>query len=147
VIKVDPSLLLSEMWQQVDATDRVYQGVMSVVVHLRKPDGDQEILTEMFVAPTPIVRAFAEFLCHREEEEAFEVKRTEVKFQDLSVSCGDSSQAVHAYECLKHYHMPLSNYSICAELASNNEREWGADSNFKRFKTWYLESWSAPTSA
>ena len=126
------------MWQQVDATDRVYRGVLSVAVQLKKPDGEQETLSEMFIAPTPIVRAFAEFLSQREEEEAFALKHTSVRFQDLTVSCGDSSQAVYAYECLKHYNMPLGNYSICAELASEMGHVWSEDSNFKRFKDWYL---------
>ena len=144
------------MLQYVDATDRVNEELLSIAVLLRRADGTKEKLNEMFLAPTPIVRAFAEFLNSRNEDETFNVKRVPVRFQDITVNCGDSNQAVRAYQCLKHYDMPLSNHKICAELVRpgsegsmdssggdsddsfcSEVRHWRVDRNFQRFKQWY----------
>ncbi len=139
-----------------DVTDRVSEEVLSVVVRVLRPDGNCEVLSEVFIAPTNIVRAFAEFLSRRDEDEAFAVKKSKVKFADVSVSCGDSSSAVHAFECFRHYNMPLGNYHICDELikdsdvvqincdscssdssSMSHELEWATDQHFQRFKRWY----------
>ena len=133
--------------------------LLSLRVRLPHEDGTTETLTEMFVAPPSIVRAFAEFLASREDDEAFSVKHCPVRFQDVSVYCGDSKQAVAAYECLKHYDIPLSNYAICDELVAVPEDDsddsasvdhsvncnasshlyvaWAHDHNYARFKAWY----------
>ena len=65
------------MLQQMNPTDRVYEEVLSMVVQLPKSDGSTETLSDIFIAPTPIVRAFAEFLSQRSEDEAFELKHAE----------------------------------------------------------------------
>ncbi len=144
------------MWQTVDATDRVFEEVLSVVVSVTRPDGTTEILSEIFVAPTPIVRAFAEFLSRRGENEAFGVKKSRVKFADLCVSCADSNQAVHAYKCFQHYNMPLGNYEICDEMIRDSDSDdsdndshgsppedhtnWVSDKHFQLFKCWYKQT-------
>ena len=141
------------MRQHLNVTDRVSEEVLSVVVQVSQPDGNCEVLTEMFVAPTNIVRAFAEFLSHRDEEEVFAVKKSKVKFADVSVSCGDSNRAIIAFECFQHYNMPLGNYHICDalikdsdviscdscshSLSASPDVEWTTDENFQRFKRWY----------
>lgn len=148
------------MMQHLNATDRVSEEVLSVVVRVSRPDGNSEVLSEIFVAPTSIVRAFAEFLSHRDDDETFAVKKSKVKFADVSVSCGDSNRAIHAFECFRHYNMPLGNYHICAELIKDSEDsddsdaeqikseyhsslsishdlDWTTDKNFQRFKHWY----------
>ncbi len=117
------NVLYFTMWQKVDATDRVFEEVLSVVVQLARPDGNSETLNEIFVAPTTIVRAFAEFLSHRNEEETFDVKHCKIRFADVSVSCGDSNQAIHAFKCFQHYNMPLGNYEICDELIRDSDSD------------------------
>lgn len=146
-----------KMWQKVDATDRVYEEVLSVVVRVARPDGNNEILSQIFIAPATIVRAFAEFLSQRNEDETFDVKQCRVRFADVLVSCGDSNQAVHAFECFQHYNMPLGNYEICDELIKDSDQndpdhdsrsshsaednlDWVCDKNFQRFKCWYKQT-------
>ena len=142
------------MIQSINATDRVREEVLSLLVHLNQANGHDEVLSEIFVAPTPIVRAFAEFLSQRDELENFHIKDKSVRFEDLSVSCGDSNQAVLAFECLRHYDVPLGNYKICDELiresekaerssesgslSSQDDEPWTTDKNFTRFKEWYV---------
>ena len=139
------------MLQSIDATDRVREEVLCLHVQVNQPNGNHEALSEIFIAPTPVVKAFAEFLCRRDEDEQFHVKDNRVRFQDLNVSCGDSNQAVLAYECLRHYDVPLGNYSICSDLIRGTDRysesgsdsshegdQWVSDRFFQRFKAWYL---------
>jgi len=162
------------MWQQLNLTDRVYEEVLSLVVSVTRPDGSSEVLSEIFVAPTTIVRAFAEFLCQRSDNEAFAVKKSRVRFVDVTVSCGDTNKAVHAYRCFQHYNMPLGNYEICDELIKDSDLgglmssgsdssdtdhsddiqechldrhddlTWVGDENFQRFKCWYKQTRAVP---
>lgn len=100
----------------------------------------KEIITELFVAPSYIVKSLAEFLTTRDEDETFVVKGKKVNFVDCSVTVGDSKKAVAAYECLRHYNMPLGNYTICSDLLQDSKNpgcNWVSDENFSVFSKWF----------
>jgi hypothetical protein len=102
---------------------------------------DPEILIDMIVAPSHIVRAFASFLANRTEEEEFIIKNHRIKFEDCSITVGDSKKAVMAYRILREYNMPLSNHEIFASLIKKSPNvTWKSDSNFKIFEKWFSQS-------
>jgi len=96
-------------------------------------------LVESFVAPSFIVRAFADFLSCREEEETFTMRNIEVPFLECSVTVGETPKAVSAYECLSHYDMPLNTHSICQDLINSTElgKSWKKEHNYIQFSNWF----------
>lgn len=104
-----------------------------------KEDLHTETLIDMLVAPSYVVRAFAEFLADRDEDESFTLKDATVKFADCCVTVGDSKKVVGAYECLKGYNIPLSNYAFFVELIKKStSTTWKLDPNFRLFEKWFL---------
>jgi hypothetical protein len=108
------------------------------VIALKIPIRNSEHLIEMFVAPSYVVRALAEFLADRDDEDSIRIKNNPVYFQDFSVTVGDSKKVVAAYECLLHYNMPLENYAICKDIIQDSESyPWKTDANFCIFSKWF----------
>lgn len=93
---------------------------------------------ETFVAPSSIVKNFAEFLADREEDDFFTIKGQQVQFTDCTVLVGDSKKAVAAFETLNHYNIPMSNFEICYELVNSEDVSWRKDPNFQLFSQWYI---------
>lgn len=116
----------------------MHQELMALTIQIKHDNNYTETLTDMLVAPSHVVRAFAGFMADREEEETVLIKGSQVPFQDCSVSVGDSKKVVAAFECLKHYDMPLTNYEIFSELIKRSQTAaWKLDPNFRLFEKWY----------
>src|SRR6478609_49567 len=116
------------------------QELLAIKIPLKKSEKDQdtEILTDMVIAPSYIIRSFAEFLADREDDDGFNVKGHPVKFQDCDIIVGDSKQAVASYECLKRYSVPLSTHPLFADLISGSSAfAWKVDPNYRLFEKWY----------
>jgi hypothetical protein len=111
----------------------MHQEVIAIKVPIDNAD-----LIELFVAPSYVVRALAEFLAEREDEDGVSIKGSLVNFQDFSVTVGDSKKVVSAYECLCHYNLPLGNYDICQDIIHDaHNYSWNVDHNFKTFEKWF----------
>ncbi len=120
----------------------MHQELVGLQVSIEKNNDDQskENLSEIFVAPSNIVKSLAEFLATREDHEICHIKNIPVSFFECSVSVGDSKQAVSAFNCLRHYRMPLGNYKICRDLIADSkspECNWSSDENFRLFSNWF----------
>src|SRR6478609_8143462 len=110
----------------------------SEVIALKVPLDAEHNVTEIFVAPSYVVRALALFLAEREEEETINVKGESVKFENFSVTVGDSKKVVAAYECFRHYEIPLSNHEICKDIIEESSKyKWKDDPNYRMFEKWF----------
>lgn len=102
-------------------------------------DSYNETLIDVFPIPNFVIKAFSQFLENHEEEEIV-LKNCRIQFQDLSISCADSSKAVQSFECLKHYNIPVKNYNIFSELVENIEKDYSNDwknlESFKKLSEW-----------
>ena len=108
--------------------------VISLVIKLRKTN---EVLTELFVVPSHIIKCFADFLSCRHSHEIVHVKGHKIKFEDCSVRCGDSVKAVESAKCLQLYNIPLRTYRICNDIkASKDATGWKKDKNYLLFMNW-----------
>lgn len=116
----------------------MHQELIAIKVPVQHADS-LETIVDMLIAPSYVVRAFAEFLADREDEDTFIMKGKQVNFQDCSVSVGDSKKVVSAYECLKRYDMPLSNHNFFGELMKQaSVSNWKLDQNYRLFEKWYV---------
>lgn len=116
----------------------MHEELVAVTVPLKHSDDHVELLLDMLIAPSYVVRAFAEFLADREDEDTFTMKQHPVKFQDCSVTVGDSKKVVSAYECMKRYNIPTSTHNFFAELIKRSASStWKLDPNFRLFEKWY----------
>ena len=96
------------------------------------------MLTDMIVAPSYIIRAFAEFLADRDDDDGFKIKGFPINFQDCDIIVGDSKKAVSAYECLRRYGVPLSTFPLFSDLIKNSSAfAWKVDANYRLFEKWY----------
>jgi len=103
-------------------------------------DNGNDVYIDMLLAPSYVVRAFAEFLADREDDEVVLINGKRVPFQDVSVSVGDSKKVVAAYECLKRYDIPLSSCDFFSQLVRRAQTSsWKVDSNYRLFEKWYNE--------
>lgn len=119
----------------------MHQELMALTIQIKHANNYIETLTDMLVAPSHVVRAFAGFMADRDEDETVVIKGSQVPFQDCSVSVGDSKKVVAAYECLRHYDMPLTNHEIFTELIKRSQTAaWKLDPNFRLFEKWYREN-------
>lgn len=116
----------------------MHQELIAVAIPVKHAEFT-ETITDMLVAPSYVVRAFAEFLADREDEDTISLKGGKANFQDCSVSVGDSKKVVAAYECLKRYDMPLSNHDFFGELIKRAASSpWKLDPNYRLFEKWYM---------
>lgn len=118
----------------------MHQELVSISIDIQR-QSHVENLFQTFVAPANIIRAFAEFLSDRDDNETFTVKESAGKFSDCSVKVGDSKQAVRAFSVLNNYNIPLGNYDICKDLVTYNDNApWKSDENYRTFAQWYKDN-------
>lgn len=97
----------------------------------------EETLSETFIAPSYIIKTFAEFLSNRDEEETFKVSEQNIAFQDCNVIVADSKHAVSSFECLKRHNIPLSNFALCHAIIENGkDGKWDKEDEFITFSNW-----------
>jgi len=117
----------------------MHQELVALQIPIEHKDNIKETVNDMLVAPSYVVRAFAEFLADREDDDTFSIKGVPVKFQDCTVSVGDSNKVVAAYECLKRYDIPLGNFEIFKELIKQSSAcSWRLDQNYRLFEKWFV---------
>lgn len=118
----------------------MYQELVAIKIPVKKSPTDTEYVIDMLVAPSYVVRAFAEFLADREEDESFQLKDVAVPFADCSVIVGDSDKVIAAYKCLKRYDIPLSNFKAFEHILKESSKQpWRLDTNFKLFEKWFAK--------
>lgn len=116
----------------------MHEELIAVEIPLKLNDTYTETVLDMLIAPSYVVRAFAEFLADRDEEDTFPLKGIKCRFQDCSVIVGDSKKVVAAYETLRRYSIPLGNYEVFNELIKRAPTStWKLDLNFRLFEKWY----------
>jgi hypothetical protein len=116
----------------------MYQELVAIKFNINRSDYD-ECIIDTLVAPSYVVRAFAEFLAEREDE-SFSIKGTTVTFQDCSVVVGDSNKVLSAYHCLKGYDIPMSNFPVFETIIKDGKNQpWKLDPNFKLFEKWFMK--------
>lgn len=120
----------------------MYHEVVSIMVEI--PFNNTAItVIETFLAPSIIVKALADFLSCREDEDTFTVMGFKISFIDCSVKVGDSKEVVKSFNTMKRYNLPLTTYNICNDLIQNaklEENNWKTDNNFISFSEWYIKN-------
>lgn len=126
----------------------MHHELVSITIHLpvshvqndvEKPVRETVLLIENFIAPSSIIRTFAEFLSHREDNEYFEIKGIRIPFSECDVKVEDSIHVLNAFQTMCKYNIPLS-YSICNDLieySNINKLSWCDDSEYEHFSNWY----------
>ena len=119
----------------------MYSEVVSISIDLPIDDTESIMLIETLLAPATVVKALADFLSCREEEEYFTVSKRKIYFTDCSVKIGDSKQVVKSFLNLKSYNLPLTTYSIGSDLIKfasiEEDVAWKNDNNLSAFIKWY----------
>ncbi len=119
--------------------------VISISVTLNTETFGKVDLLQTFIAPSYVIKAFAELLDNNDEEWV-QIKNTKCQMQDISVAIGDSQKAIDSFICLQRYGLNLQTHSILEEILDSYPKDKRDSTEFITVKNWYSKSLTNKTS-